>query len=299
MESFKKIQKAVFPIAGFGMRFLPISKVVPKEMLAIVDKPVIQYVVEEALEAGLRHFVFVTGRGKNLIEDYFDIQFELEQSLKKREKTAELTLLTEAVPKIENAVFTRQYERKGLGHAVWCARHIIGDDPFALLLPDMIISPFEGENCMKNMVQLYEKKGANIISVSECDPKMSYKYGMVKVGESVDDQAFLISDMVEKPNPDTFFSKFYINGRYILHPDIFGILENWKQQKDKGEIHFTDSMRQLSEKQIFFAYHFKGRTYDCGSKEGFVLANIVFALARQDICSDIETDLKVLVSALK
>ncbi|XCD89005.1 UTP--glucose-1-phosphate uridylyltransferase [Candidatus Liberibacter asiaticus] len=299
MGSLKKVRKAVFPIAGLGMRFFPISKVIPKEMLAIVDRPVIQYVIEEALEAGLTDFVFVTGRGKGLIKDYFDIQFELEQSLRKRNKKAELTLLAESIPSIGNAVFTWQYERKGLGHAVWCARNIIGDNPFALLLPDMIMSPLEGENCMANMIKLYEKEGANILAVSECDPQLSCKYGMVQVGKAIDHQVFHISDMIEKPDSSTFISNFFINGRYILHPDIFSILNDWKENEGKGEIQLTDSMRKLSERHDFLAYHFKGHTYDCGSKKGFVLANISFALARQDIRSDIETDLKTLVSALK
>ncbi|MBL0848604.1 MAG: UTP--glucose-1-phosphate uridylyltransferase [Candidatus Liberibacter ctenarytainae] len=298
MGLFKKIRKAVFPVAGLGLRFLPISKAVPKAMLAVVDKPVIQYVVDEALESGLMHLVFITGRGKGLIEDYFDIQFELEQALKKREKKAELSLLAESLPEIGTTVFTRQYERRGLGHSVWCARHIIGDEPIALFLPDMIMSPFEGESCMEGMVKLYERRGGNILAVSQCDPKIAHRYGIVKVGGLIDDHSFVVDDMVEKPNPNGLMSNFFINGRYILQPDIFGVLQDG-EENSSGEIDLTDSMRKLSSSQSFLAYHFRGNTYDCGSKEGFVLANVAFALARPEIRSDIEDDLKKILSALK
>ncbi|QTP63800.1 UTP--glucose-1-phosphate uridylyltransferase [Candidatus Liberibacter africanus] len=299
MRSFKKLRKAVFPAAGLGTRFLPISKVVPKEMLSVVDRPVIQYVVEEALEAGLTHFIFVIGPGKGLIKDYFDYHFELEQSLKKRNKKTELTLLQESVPSISDAVFAWQHERRGLGHAVWCARHIVGDNPFALLLPDVIMSPVEGENCMARMMKLYEKEGTNIISVTECDPQLSYKYGMIQVDKSIDHQVFHISDMVEKPDPSVFFANFFINGRYILNSDIFNVLDSWREDECEGEIQLVNYMCKLLEKKSFLAYHFKGNTYDCGSKKGLILANLAFALARKDIRSDIAKDLKFLLSALK
>ncbi|MBA5724417.1 UTP--glucose-1-phosphate uridylyltransferase [Candidatus Liberibacter sp.] len=298
MGLFKKLRKAVFPVGGLGVRFLPITKVVPKEMLTVVDKPVIQYVVDEALEAGLTHFVFVTGRSKGSIEDYFDVQFELEQLLKKRKKTAELTLLTEGLLEVGTAIFTRQYEPKGLGHAVWCARHIVGDEPFALLLPDMIMQSLEGENCIKNMMNLYEKRGSNILSVAKCDPNMSHNYGIVEVEKSIDEDSFFISDMIEKPDPDKLTSNLFLNGRYILQPDIFNILAD-QEKGSHGEIQLTDAMRRLSENQKFLAYRFRGRTHDCGSKEGLILANVAFALARKEIRSDIETDLKNLLAALK
>ncbi|AGA64209.1 UTP--glucose-1-phosphate uridylyltransferase [Liberibacter crescens BT-1] len=297
MISFKKLRKAVFPVAGFGTRLLPSTKAVPKEMVTVVDKPVIQYIVDEALEAGLTHFVFVTGRGKCLIEDYFDIQFELEQSLKKREKKAELTLLSDILPQAGTAIFTRQQEPHGLGHAVWCARHIIDDEPFALLLPDMLMQA-QGDNCTKGMVKLYNKSGGNVVAVEECDPDLSHKYGIVGVGDFIDNESFLITDMIEKPSPGMAPSNFFINGRYILQPEIFSILET-QERGAGGEIQLTDAMLKLTASQTFSAYLFKGNTYDCGSKEGFVLANIAFALSREDVRSNIEDDLKNLLDALR
>ena len=275
----KKIRKAVFPVAGLGTRFLPATKAVPKEMLTVVDKPVIQYVVDEAAEAGIEHFVFVTGRGKGVIEDYFDIQFELEQMLRERNKNAELSLLADLLPTAGTASFTRQQVPLGLGHAVWCARDIVGNEPFAVLLPDMIMS--SEKSCLKGMVELYEETGGNVLAVEECDPDMAHKYGIVGVGEQVG-EGFKITEMVEKPAKGTAPSNFYINGRYILQPEIFGILET--QERGAGnEIQLTDAMLKLRDSQRFHGYHYRGRTYDCGSPEGFVEANVAFALWRSDI----------------
>ena len=275
----KKIRKAVFPVAGLGTRFLPATKAVPKEMLTVVDKPVIQYVVDEAAEAGIEHFVFVTGRGKGVIEDYFDIQFELEQMLRERNKNAELSLLADLLPTAGTASFTRQQVPLGLGHAVWCARDIVGNEPFAVLLPDMIMS--SEKSCLKGMVELYEETGGNVLAVEECDPDMAHKYGIVGVGEQVG-EGFKITEMVEKPAKGTAPSNFYINGRYILQPEIFGILET--QERGAGnEIQLTDGMLKLEKSQGFYGYHYKGRTFDCGSPEGFVEANVAFALARSDL----------------
>lgn len=295
MNQQKKVRKAVFPVAGLGTRFLPATKAVPKEMLTVVDKPVIQYVVDEAMEAGIEHFVFVTGRAKHVIEDYFDIQYELEQTLRLRNKNAELTLLSGLLPKAGTASFTRQQEPLGLGHAVWCAREIVGDEPFALLLPDMIMRGEKG--CMKGMIELYEHSGGNIVAVEECDPEQTHKYGIVGVGESVGD-GFRITGMVEKPARGTAPSNFFINGRYILQPEIFSILEN--QERGAGnEIQLTDGMLKLLQKQPFAGYHFRGQTYDCGSKDGFILANVAFALGRDDIRPTIEDGFKALLAALK
>ncbi|MEZ2128333.1 MULTISPECIES: UTP--glucose-1-phosphate uridylyltransferase GalU [unclassified Sinorhizobium] len=295
MSQQKKVRKAVFPVAGLGTRFLPATKAVPKEMLTVVDKPVIQYVVDEAMEAGIEHFVFVTGRAKHVIEDYFDIQYELEQTLRLRNKNAELTLLSGLLPKAGTASFTRQQEPLGLGHAVWCAREIVGDEPFALLLPDMIMRGEKG--CMKGMIELYEHSGGNIVSVEECDPEQTHKYGIVGVGEGIGD-GFRITGMVEKPARGTAPSNFFINGRYILQPEIFSILEN--QERGAGnEIQLTDGMLKLLQKQPFAGYHFRGQTYDCGSKDGFILANVAFALARDDIRPTIEDGFKALLAALK
>ncbi len=295
MSQLNKVRKAVFPVAGFGTRMLPATKAMPKEMITVVDKPVLQYVVDEAIEAGIEHFVFVTGRNKAAIEDYFDIQYELEQTLKERNKKAELSLLEHHRLPAGAASFTRQQEALGLGHAVWCARDIIGNEPFALLLPDMLM---KGEvACMKGMMDLFSKTGGNIVAVEECDPALAHKYGIVGVGDEMDG-GFRISSMVEKPPQGTAPSNLYINGRYILQPEIFEILST--QERGAGnEIQLTDGMLKLAKNQEFFGYRFKGRTFDCGMKEGYVLANVAYALDRPDIRASVEGDLKALLAALK
>ena len=295
MAQQQKIRKAVFPVAGLGTRFLPATKAVPKEMLTVVDKPVIQYVVDEAAEAGIEHFVFVTGRGKGVIEDYFVIQYELEQMLRERNKNAELTLLAGLLPVAGTASFTRQQVPLGLGHAVWCARDIVGDEPFAVLLPDMIMSGEKG--CLKGMVDLYAQSGGNVIAVQECDPELAHKYGIVGVGDAIG-EGFKITQMVEKPPKGTAPANLYINGRYILQPEIFKILET--QERGAGnEIQLTDGMLTLAKSQEFAAYPFKGETYDCGAKDGFILANLAFALKREDIRPSIEEPMKALLASLK
>lgn len=292
MSAIRKIRKAVLPVAGLGTRFLPATKAVPKEMLTVVDKPVVQYVVEEAMEAGIEHFVFVTGRNKAVIEDHFDIQFELEAMLRERGKTVELRSLEDMLPKAGATSFTRQQAPLGLGHAVWCARDIIGDEPFALLLPDMVMRDKMG--CMAGMVDLYGKVGGNIVAVGECDPALAHKYGIVGKGEDLDG-GFRITEMVEKPAAGTAPSNYYINGRYILQPEIFEILS--RQERGAGnEIQVTDAMLRLAAKQPFSAYCFGGQTYDCGSKEGFILANVAVALERDDIRPLVEAGLKSLIN---
>ena len=295
MAQQKKIRKAVFPVAGLGTRFLPATKAVPKEMLTVVDKPVIQYVVDEAADAGIEHFVFVTGRGKGVIEDYFDIQFELEQMLRERNKNAELTLLSNILPKAGTASFTRQQVPLGLGHAVWCARDIVGDEPFAVLLPDMIMAAEKG--CLKGMVELYDQSGGNVVAVEECAPELAHRYGIVAPGETIG-EGFRITDMVEKPAKGTQPSNYFINGRYILQPEIFKLLET--QERGAGnEIQLTDSMLKLLKQQDFTAYPYRGATYDTGAKDGFILANLFFALQRPDIRPQIEEPLKALLATLK
>ncbi|OCW59366.1 UTP--glucose-1-phosphate uridylyltransferase GalU [Hoeflea olei] len=293
MTLTRKIRKAVLPVAGLGTRFLPATKAVPKEMLTVVDKPVVQYVVEEAIAAGIEHFVFVTGRNKGVIEDHFDIQTELEATLRERGKTAELASLEEMLPKAGATSFTRQQAPLGLGHAVWCARDIVGDEPFALLLPDMVM---RGENggCLSGMVELYEKVGGNIVAVAECDPELAHKYGIVGKGEDLDG-GFRITEMVEKPAKGTAPSNFYINGRYILQPEIFDILA--RQERGAGnEIQVTDAMLKLADQQPFSAYPFRGETYDCGSKDGFILANVAYALDRADIRPLVADSLKKMIA---
>ncbi|SES32990.1 UTP--glucose-1-phosphate uridylyltransferase GalU [Rhizobium sp. NFR03] len=292
MSEKRKVRKAVFPVAGLGTRFLPATKAVPKEMLTVVDKPVIQYVVDEALEAGIEHLIFVTGRGKGVIEDYFDIQTELEQTLRERNKNAELTLLADILPKAGMASFTRQQAPLGLGHAVWCARDIVGDEPFAVLLPDMIMRGAKG--CLKGMVELYEQSGGNVLAVEECAPEVAHKYGIVGVGETIG-EGFAINAMVEKPAAGTAPSNYFINGRYILQPEIFNILET--QERGAGnEIQLTDGMLKLLKSQDFAGYVFRGETYDCGAKDGFILANVAFALSRDDIRGSVEGPLKALLA---
>jgi UTP--glucose-1-phosphate uridylyltransferase len=275
----KKVRKAVFPVAGLGTRFLPATKAIPKEMLTVVDRPVIQYVVDEAWEAGIEHLIFVTGRNKGVIEDYFDIQVELSATLEERGKTVELQLLDDLQPKPGTASFTRQQAPLGLGHAVWCARELVGNEPFALLLPDMIMQAEKG--CLSEMVELYEQTGGNVISVEQCDPQETHKYGIVGKGEDVG-KGFRVTGMVEKPKPADAPSNYSISGRYILQPEIFDILST--QERGAGdEIQLTDGMLKLASRQDFAAYHFTGRTFDCGSKEGFIEANVAFALWRPDI----------------
>ncbi len=281
----RKVRKAVFPVAGLGTRFLPATKAIPKEMLTVVDRPVIQYVVDEAREAGIEHFIFVTGRNKAVIEDHFDIQFELYDTLEQRGKTDQLDRLRALQPAPGQTSFTRQQEPLGLGHAVWCARELVGDEPFALLLPDMIMH--SQESCLKGMVDLYGKSGGNIVAVQECDPAEAHKYGIVARGAAVGD-GFEITAMVEKPARGTAPSNFYINGRYILQPEIFGILEN-QERGAGGEIQLTDAMIRLGDTQKMFGFHYRGDTYDCGSPEGFVEANLAFALRRDDLREVVES----------
>lgn len=275
----RKVKKAVIPVAGLGTRFLPATKSVPKEMLTVVDRPVVQYAVDEALEAGIEHIVLVTGRNKAAIEDYFDIQPELNATLERAGKRKQLDEL-DALQLPAGAVsLTRQQSPDGLGHAVWCARDIVGDEPFAVLLPDMVSHGARG--CLSGAMDLYNEVGGNVISVEECDPSLTHKYGIVAKGEAVGN-GFEITGMVEKPKPAEAPSNSYINGRYILQPEIFRLLGEHRRGAG-NEIQLTDAMLRLMETQKFFAAPFNGRMFDCGSKEGFIQANVAFALARSDI----------------
>jgi UTP--glucose-1-phosphate uridylyltransferase len=277
------IRKAIFPVAGLGTRFLPATKAMPKEMLTVVDRPLIQYVVDEARAAGIEHCVFVTGRNKGVIEDHFDQAIELEATLRERGRTEELAELARDLPSPGKMSFTRQQVPHGLGHAVWCARDIIGNEPFAVLLPDMIMQGEPG--CMAQMVETYRETGGNVIAVEECDPAMTQHYGIVGVGEKAGKEAFRITAMVEKPKPADAPSNLYINGRYILQPAIFEHLG--RHQRGAGnEIQLTDAMIALARSEAFYGTRFRGRTFDCGSKLGFLKANVAFALARDDLRED-------------
>lgn len=276
----KRVRKAVFPVAGLGTRFLPATKAIPKEMLTVVDRPVIQYVLDEARDAGIEHFIFVTGRNKAAIEDHFDVQYELYETLAKRGKTDVLDMLLAQQPKAGDISFTRQQEPLGLGHAVWCARELVGDEPFALLLPDMIMR--SQTSCMSGMMDLYRQTGGNIIAVEECDPSDTGKYGIVEPGPDTAGGGFEITGMVEKPAPADAPSNLFINGRYILQPEIFDVLAT--QERGAGnEIQLTDGMFKLRDGQKLIGYRYSGETYDCGTPEGFVEANVAFALARDDL----------------
>jgi UTP--glucose-1-phosphate uridylyltransferase len=275
----KKVRKAVIPVAGLGTRFLPATKAMPKEMLTIVDRPVVQYAVDEALEAGIEHIVFVTGRNKHIIEDYFDIQPELLDTLTRSGKREQLDSLNRLQPPPGAVSFTRQQAPHGLGHAVWCARDLIGDEPFALLLPDMV--SFGDRGCLAGVMELYESTGGNVVAVEQCDPLDTGSYGIVGKGQDIG-QGFAITGMVEKPEPAAAPSNFYINGRYVLQPEIFGMLGT-QDRGAGGEIQLTDAMLRLSRIQEFYASPFDGRMFDCGSKDGFIQANVAFALDRDDI----------------
>ena len=286
----KRIRKAVLPVAGLGTRFLPATKAVPKEMLTVVDRPVVQHVVDDAKAAGIEHFIFVTGRNKAVIEDHFDIAYELNDTLESRGKTKELEALRRDQPEAGQTCFTRQQAPLGLGHAVWCAREIVGDEPFAVLLPDML-----SRGSMAQMLAAYEKHGGNIIAVEACDPAETDKYGIVGVGEAAGKDAFRITGMVEKPKPADAPSNLYINGRYILQPQIFDLLGT--QQRGAGnEIQLTDAMLRLSGEQPFYGSRYDGRTYDCGTKLGFLAANVAFALKREDLAGPLREEIRTLLS---
>jgi UTP--glucose-1-phosphate uridylyltransferase len=289
----RPIRKAVFPVAGLGTRFLPATKAMPKEMLTVVDRPVIQHVVDEARAAGIEHLIFVTGRNKGMIEDHFDIQFELERTLAERGKTAELDHLTRDLPAAGQASFTRQQSPLGLGHAVWCAREIVGDEPFALLLPDML--HHGARPCLAAMIEAYNQHGGNHVAVSPVPEDQTHLYGIVGVA---DPKAPVspISAMIEKPPRGTAPSNLHITGRYILQPEIFDLLSR-QERGAGGEIQLTDSMIRLQQeaKQDFFAVRFDGQIYDCGSKMGFLLANVAYALAREDLGPAFKAELRRLV----
>ena len=288
-----RIRKAVFPVAGLGTRFLPATKAMPKEMLPVVDRPLIQHVVDEARAAGIEHFIFVTGRNKSAIEDYFDRHPELEQTLAARGKTAELEALLRDLREPGETSFVRQQEPLGLGHAVWCARELIGHEPFALLLPDVLVQHERG--CLAQMIDAAADLGerANIVAVEEVPMERIDQYGVVGVGEQKG-KVFSITAMVEKPPRERAPSNLIITGRYILQPEILDLLA--KQDRGTGgEIQLTDAMIALSRTQNFYGLKFEGRSFDCGSKIGFLAANVSYALAREDIAPGFRAEIKKII----
>lgn len=270
----KRVRKAVVPVAGLGTRVLPGTKVVPKELLNVVDRPILSYVVAEARAAGIEHFVFVTGRAKGAIEDYFDHQLELEMQLKAKNKTAILDELMAELPKPGEMSFVRQMQPNGLGHAVWCARDIIGDEPFAVILPDMVMDA--EVSALKQAINAYDEVGGNIIVVEPVPHDQTHQYGVVAL-EKQDGRLNKMTGMVEKPAKGTAPSNLIVSGRYILQPEIFELLAN--QERGAGnEIQLTDSMFRLMETQSFHALEYDGITYDCGDKIGLLRANVALAL---------------------
>src|ERR1700761_912212 len=289
MSVTKPVRKAVFPVAGMGTRFLPATKAVPKEMLPVVDKPVIQYAVEEAREAGIEQFVFVTGRGKHVIEDHFDHAYELEAQLAAGNKTPELKSLLESLPKTGSVSFTRQQKPLGLGHAVWCARHLIGDDPFAVLLPDDLL--FGKPGALKQMIAAYNNVGGGVIVAAENKPREETKrYGVIDPGKTKSNVTE-VKAVVEKPSPAKAPSTLCIIGRYILQPEIFKILDK-REKGAGGEIQLTDAMEKLIGTMPFHAVETSCAGYDCGDKVGFLHANIAVGLSGSDIAPALKPILK-------
>jgi UTP--glucose-1-phosphate uridylyltransferase len=283
-----RVRKAIFPVGGLGTRFLPATKAMPKEMLPVVDKPLIQYAVEEAQAAGIEEFIFVTGRDKTAIEDHFDHSFELEHTLESRGKKAELEGLRRWLPKPGSTAYTRQQEPLGLGHAVWCARSLVGNEPFAVLLADDLI--LAKTPCLKQMVDAYPEVRGNLIAVMDVAREHVNRYGIVKSGRD-DGRLVQVQGLVEKPAPDKAPSNVAVIGRYILEPSVFEHLDR-QNRGAGGEIQLTDALATLIGRSPFHGLRFDGKRFDCGDKVGFFEANLAFALARQDIGADVRGILK-------
>ena len=273
----QRVRKAVFPVAGLGTRLLPATKSIPKEMITVVDRPLIQYTIDEAREAGIEQMIFVTGRGKAALDDYFDIGFELETTMRERGKSLEA--LDRSRSRFGEIVSVRQQQPLGLGHAVWCARDIVGDEPFAVLLPDELM--YGKPNCLAQMVAAYERVGGNIVAALEVPDSETHKYGVIDPG-ATEGRLTEIRGMVEKPAPGTAPSNLMLPGRYILQPDVMRALDV-QETGAGGEIQLTDAIAKLVGKQPLHAYRFEGERYDCGSAAGFVIANLAMALERKDI----------------
>lgn len=287
----KPIRKAVFPVAGLGTRFLPATKAIPKEMLPIIDRPLIQYAVDEAREAGIEQLIFVTGRGKTAIVEHFDTAYELEATMSGRGKDLSVLEPTRLQP--GNLVTVRQQVPMGLGHAVWCARAVVGDEPFAIFLPDEMMVGTPG--CMKQMVEAYNEVGGNLISVLEVPEEEVSSYGVIAPGAKVSGTLTEVTGLVEKPKREDAPSNLIISGRYILQPDVMRTLEH-QEKGAGGEIQLTDAMAQMIGRQPFHAVTFGGRRFDCGSKTGFVEATIALALERPDMADEVRAIMRRLLA---
>ena len=288
-----KVRKAVLPVAGLGTRVLPGAKVTPKEMLNVVDRPILSYIVEEGRAAGIEHFVFVTGRGKGAIEDYFDHHVELEAQLEAKGKLDILADIRRDLPRPGEMSFVRQMAPLGLGHAVWCARDIIGDEPFAVMLPDMLMMAEPG--ALAQAVAAFDQVGGNIVVVEPAPEGQAHKYGIVAL-DGQDGRRNRMTGMVEKPAPGTEPSNLFISGRYILQPEIFERLARHRKGAG-GEIQLTDAMADLMADQAFHALEYDGTTYDCGDKLGLLRANVAYALKRPDLAEGTRAVLKDLLGA--
>ncbi|HEU4820012.1 MAG TPA: UTP--glucose-1-phosphate uridylyltransferase GalU [Qipengyuania sp.] len=282
MAQHKPVKKAVFPVAGLGTRFLPATKAIPKEMLAVVDRPLIQYAVDEAREAGIEQMIFVTGRGKTAIVEHFDMAYELETTMNARGKDMSALDATRAVP--GDIITVRQQVPLGLGHAIWCARAIVGEEPFAIFLPDELMIGEPG--CMKQMVEAYDQVGGNLISVLEVPREEVSSYGVIAPGRQVSDRLTQVTGLVEKPPVDEAPSNKIISGRYILQPEVMRVLED-QEKGAGGEIQLTDAMARMIGTQPFHAVTFAGRRFDCGNKTGFVEATLALALEREDMGAEV------------
>jgi UTP--glucose-1-phosphate uridylyltransferase len=284
----KPVRKAVFPVAGLGTRFLPATKVMPKEMLPIVDKPLIQYAVEEARDAGIEELIFVTGRGKTIMADHFDHSYELEKTLEERGKSDALGVVLACKPNPGQIFFTRQQKPMGLGHAVWCARNFVGREPFAVLLADDLIQAKPG--CLGQMIEVYNKVGGNLVAIEEVPLEHTNRYGILDVVED-DGRLARAKGLVEKPKPEKAPSRLSIIGRYILQPEVMDVLET-QEKGAGGEIQLTDSMAKTIARMPFHGLRFQGRRFDCGSKLGFIEATIAFGLERTDLEGDVRDVLR-------
>ena len=284
----QRVRKAVFPVGGMGTRFLPATKAMPKEMLPVVDKPLIQYAVEEAQAAGIEEFIFVTGRCKAAIEDHFDHSIELENILKERGKTAEVQLVSGPMLEPGQVAYTRQQEPLGLGHAVWCARELVGNEPFAILLADDLV--MAQTPCLKQMVEAFEKTNGNILAVVDVPREHTNRYGIVDTG--VEDGSLVeVNGLIEKPDPEDAPSTLSVIGRYVLLPEVFEHLAQ-KETGAGGEIQLTDSMAKMIGSSPFHGLRFEGRRFDCGDKAGFFEANLAFALSRDDLRDEVSSLIK-------
>ena len=284
----RPIKKAVFPVGGMGTRFLPATKALPKEMLPIVDKPLIQYAVEEARDAGIEEFIFITGRGKSAIEDHFDYSHELNTLLEERHKEVDLKAVTALLPPAGAISYTRQQEPLGLGHAVWCARHLVDDEPFAVLLADELF--LSERPCLRQLLDVYDERGGCVFGLGEVSPEQTRRYGIVAPAED-DGQVVRVEGMVEKPEPADAPSNLSIIGRYVLQPEVFGYLGRQKRTVG-GEIQLTDSMAELVGEVPFHGVRYQGRRFDCGSKAGFLKANVAFGLSRAELRDELSAFLE-------